>query len=88
MLEAIRWRTNAGGEVRRTIRHLFLFIGATQAGTRNCAWLLRRVGRHEQGRCSVLRLNDDLRGETRDRDLRSQAAPSEPPAEDRSAAPS
>lgn len=28
ILEAIRWRTAAGEEVRREIRHLFLFIGA------------------------------------------------------------
>jgi thioredoxin reductase (NADPH) len=36
MLEAIRWRRGASGEeVRRTIRHLFLFIGAEP----NTAWL-------------------------------------------------
>src|SRR3954469_16884473 len=29
MLEAIRWRAGSGEEVRRPIRHLFLFIGAT-----------------------------------------------------------
>jgi thioredoxin reductase (NADPH) len=34
MLEAIRWR-NSGEEVRRAIRHLFLFIGATP----NTGWL-------------------------------------------------
>jgi thioredoxin reductase (NADPH) len=36
MLEAIRWRTGkAGPEVRRPIRHLFLFIGAEP----NTDWL-------------------------------------------------
>lgn len=35
MLEAIRWRTAAGEEVRRPIRHLFLFIGADP----NTGWL-------------------------------------------------
>ena len=35
MLEAIRWRAGSGEEVRRPIRHLFLFIGATP----NTDWL-------------------------------------------------
>jgi thioredoxin reductase (NADPH) len=35
MLEAIRWRGNSGEEVRRPVRHLFLFIGATP----NTDWL-------------------------------------------------
>jgi thioredoxin reductase (NADPH) len=35
MLEAIRWRNGSGEEVRRAIRHLFLFIGATP----NTEWL-------------------------------------------------
>jgi thioredoxin reductase (NADPH) len=34
-LEAVRWRRGASGEVRRPIRHLFLFIGADP----NTAWL-------------------------------------------------
>ena len=28
MLEAVRWRKASGEEVRRPVRHLFLFIGA------------------------------------------------------------
>jgi thioredoxin reductase (NADPH) len=35
VLEAIRWRQSAAGEVRRPIRHLFLFIGAEP----NTDWL-------------------------------------------------
>ncbi len=35
MLEAIRWRNSSGEDVRRPIRHLFLFIGATP----NTDWL-------------------------------------------------
>ena len=35
MLEAVRWRLATGGEVRRPIRHLFLFIGAEP----NSDWL-------------------------------------------------
>ena len=35
MLEAVRWRLASGGEVRRPIRHLFLFIGAEP----NSDWL-------------------------------------------------
>ena len=35
MLEAIRWCNGSGEEVRRAIRHLFLFIGATP----NTEWL-------------------------------------------------
>ena len=35
MLEAVRWRSRAGEEVRRPIRHLFLFIGAAP----NSDWL-------------------------------------------------
>src|SRR5205814_3361560 len=35
MLEAIRWRLKSGDEVRRAIRHLFLFIGAEP----NTDWL-------------------------------------------------
>jgi thioredoxin reductase (NADPH) len=35
MLEAVRWRGPAGDEVRRPIRHLFLFIGAEP----NTDWL-------------------------------------------------
>jgi thioredoxin reductase (NADPH) len=35
MLQAIRWRQDAGAEVRRPIRHLFLFIGAQP----NTDWL-------------------------------------------------
>jgi thioredoxin reductase (NADPH) len=35
MLEAIRWRSARGEEIRRSIRHLFLFIGADP----NTAWL-------------------------------------------------
>jgi thioredoxin reductase (NADPH) len=35
MLEAIRWRNGSGEEVRRPIRHLFLFVGATP----NTDWL-------------------------------------------------
>jgi thioredoxin reductase (NADPH) len=35
MLEAVRWRGPTGGEVRRPIRHLFLFIGAEP----NTHWL-------------------------------------------------
>jgi len=35
MLEAIRWRLKSGDEVRRPIRHLFLFIGAEP----NTDWL-------------------------------------------------
>jgi thioredoxin reductase (NADPH) len=35
MLEAVRWRQGAGDEVRRPIRHLFLFIGAEP----NTSWL-------------------------------------------------
>lgn len=35
MLEAIRWRQGAGDEIRRSIRHLFLFIGAMP----NTDWL-------------------------------------------------
>jgi thioredoxin reductase (NADPH) len=35
MLEAVRWRGPAGDEVRRPIRHLFLFIGAEP----NTEWL-------------------------------------------------
>jgi thioredoxin reductase (NADPH) len=35
LLEAIRWRSAGGEEVRRSIRHLFLFIGADP----NTAWL-------------------------------------------------
>jgi thioredoxin reductase (NADPH) len=35
VLEAIRWRSNSGEEIRRPIRHLFLFIGATP----NTDWL-------------------------------------------------
>jgi thioredoxin reductase (NADPH) len=35
MLEAIRWRNASGAEVRRPIRHLFLFIGAEP----NTDWL-------------------------------------------------
>ena len=35
MLEAVRWRLAAGGEIRRPIRHLFLFIGAEP----NSDWL-------------------------------------------------
>ena len=35
LLEAIRWRSTWGEEVRRPIRHLFLFIGADP----NTAWL-------------------------------------------------
>ena len=34
-LEAVRWRLAAGGEIRRQIRHLFLFIGAEP----NSNWL-------------------------------------------------
>jgi thioredoxin reductase (NADPH) len=34
-LEAVRWRRGASGEVRRPVRHLFLFIGADP----NTAWL-------------------------------------------------
>lgn len=38
MLEAIRWRqADSGDEVRRPLRHLFLFIGAQP----NTAWLSR-----------------------------------------------
>ena len=35
MLDAVRWRTRSGEEVRRAIRHVFLFIGATP----NTDWL-------------------------------------------------
>ena len=35
MLEAIRWRSGSGEEMRRPIRHLFLFIGAEP----NTEWL-------------------------------------------------
>ena len=35
MLEAIRWRTSTGEEVRHPIQHLFLFIGAEP----NTNWL-------------------------------------------------
>ena len=35
VLEAIRWRSNSGEEIRWPIRHLFLFIGATP----NTDWL-------------------------------------------------
>jgi thioredoxin reductase (NADPH) len=35
MLEAIRWRLQSGEEVRRALRHLFLFIGARP----NTDWL-------------------------------------------------
>ena len=35
MLDGVRWRTAAGGEVHRPIRHLFLFIGADP----NSNWL-------------------------------------------------
>ena len=35
MLEAVRWRGPSGDEVRRPIRHLFLFIGAEP----NTDWL-------------------------------------------------
>ncbi len=35
VLEALSWRTASGGETRRAIRHLFLFIGATP----NSDWL-------------------------------------------------
>jgi thioredoxin reductase (NADPH) len=35
MLEAVRWRTAGGEEVRRPVRHLFLFIGADP----NSDWL-------------------------------------------------
>jgi thioredoxin reductase (NADPH) len=35
MLEAIRWRSGTGGEVRQQIQHLFLFIGAEP----NTDWL-------------------------------------------------
>jgi thioredoxin reductase (NADPH) len=35
MLEAVRWRGPTGDEVRRPIRHLFLFIGAEP----NTQWL-------------------------------------------------
>ena len=35
MLEAIRWRNGSGEELRRPIRHLFLFVGATP----NTNWL-------------------------------------------------
>jgi thioredoxin reductase (NADPH) len=35
MLEAVRWRLASGEEVRRPIRHLFLFIGARP----NSNWL-------------------------------------------------
>ena len=35
MLEAVRWRLTSGKETRRSIRHLFLFIGAEPNG----AWL-------------------------------------------------
>jgi thioredoxin reductase (NADPH) len=37
MLEAIRWRQKSGEEVRRSIQHLFLFIGADP----NTDWLSR-----------------------------------------------
>jgi thioredoxin reductase (NADPH) len=35
MLEAVRWRDASGGETRRSIRHIFLFIGAEP----NTDWL-------------------------------------------------
>src|SRR4029077_1329669 len=35
MLDAIHWRGQSGGEMRRTVRHLFLFIGADP----NTDWL-------------------------------------------------
>jgi thioredoxin reductase (NADPH) len=35
MLEAVRWRNGSGGETRRAIRHLFLFVGAEP----NTDWL-------------------------------------------------
>ena len=35
VMEALRWRTGSGVETRRSIRHLFLFIGATP----NSEWL-------------------------------------------------
>ena len=35
MLQAVRWQQDASGEARRSIRHLFLFIGADP----NTDWL-------------------------------------------------
>ena len=35
MLQAVRWQQGASGEVRRSVRHLFLFIGADP----NTGWL-------------------------------------------------
>ena len=35
MLQAVRWQQGASGEVRRSVRHLFLFIGADP----NTDWL-------------------------------------------------
>jgi hypothetical protein len=52
MLEAIRWRTDTGDEVRHPIQHLFLFIGAEP----NTDWL-SGSGVAASRRCRRLREN-------------------------------